>query len=119
MAGKTKRAALMLTPDQETMLTRLAGSRTAPMREVERARVLLGYAQGILITDLARRIGVSRPAIYTCIDKALAAGVQMGLKDAYHRPHEPEITDEARAWVVSIACTKPKPGSTEADRLTA
>ncbi|MBF6558354.1 MAG: IS630 family transposase [Acidimicrobiales bacterium] len=107
MAGKTKRAALLLTQDQGTMLRRLAGSRTAPVREVERAKVLLGYAEGSAITDLARRIGVSRPAIYKCIDKALAAGVQMGLKDAYHRPHEPEITDEARAWVVSIACTKP------------
>ena len=30
------------------------------------------------------------------------------LKDKYHRPHEPEITDEAKAWVVSLACTKPK-----------
>ena len=107
VAGKTKRAALLLTPDQATMLGRLAGSRTAPVREVERAKVLLGYAEGIPITDLARRIGVSRPAIYKCIDKALAAGVQSGLKDAYHRPHEPEISDEARAWVVSIACTKP------------
>jgi len=46
--------------------------------------------------------------IYGCVDKALAAGVQMGLKDNYHRPHEPEISDEAKAWVVSIACTKPK-----------
>jgi hypothetical protein len=32
----------------------------------------------------------------------------MGLKDKYHRPHEPEITNEAKAWVVSLACTKPK-----------
>ena len=46
--------------------------------------------------------------IYKCVDKALAAGVQMGLKDKYHRPHEPEISDEAKAWVVSLACTKPK-----------
>ena len=107
MAGKTKRAALVLSQDQEAMLRRLAGSRTAPVREVERARVLLGYAQGVAITDLGRRIGISRPAIYTCIDKALAAGVAAGLKDAYHRPHEPEISDEARAWVVAIACTKP------------
>jgi transposase len=108
MAGRTKRAGLVLSQDQEAMLKRLAGSRTAPVREVERAKILLGYAQGIPITDLAQRIGVSRPAIYTCIDKALAAGVPMGLKDAYHRPHEPEISDEARAWVVSIACTKPR-----------
>ena len=30
-----------------------------------------------------------------------------GLKDTYHRPHAPEITDEAKAWVVSLACSKP------------
>ena len=46
--------------------------------------------------------------IYRCVDKALAAGVQMGLKDKYHRPHEPEIGDAAKAWVISIACTRPK-----------
>ncbi len=43
-----------------------------------------------------------------CIDKALADGVSAGLKDTYHRPHAPEITEEAKAWVVSLACTKPK-----------
>ena len=108
MARKTKRAALMLTEEQRVMLTELAGSRTAPVREVERAKVLLGYADGASITDLMRRVGVGRPMIYKCIDKALAAGAGAGLKDAYHRPHEPEITDEAKAWVVNIACTKPK-----------
>jgi transposase len=108
MARKSKRAALVLTPEQTTTLKELAGSRTAPAREVERAKVLLGYAAGTSITELQRRLGFSRPMIYRSVDKALAAGVQAGLKDRYHRPHEPEITDEAKAWVVSIACTKPK-----------
>lgn len=90
------------------MLKELAGSRTAPAREVERAKVLLGYADGTTITELQRQLGVGRPMIYKCIDKALAGGVPMGLKDKYHRPHEPEITDEAKAWVISLACTKPK-----------
>lgn len=108
MARKSGRAALTLTPEQGKMLETLAGSRTAPAREVERARVLLGYAAGKSITQLQRQLGLSRPMIYRCVDKALAAGVQMGLKDKYHRPHEPEITAEARAWVVSVACTKPR-----------
>jgi transposase len=107
MARKSARAALELTPEQKAMLKNLAGSRTAASREVERAKVLLGYASGTTITELQRQLGVSRPMIYKCIDKALAAGVQMGLKDKYHRPFEPEITDEAKAWVVSLACTKP------------
>ena len=89
------------------MLKGLAGSRTAPLREVQRARVLLGYAAGTSISALQRQIGLSRPAIYKCIDKALAAGAQVGLKDTYHRPREPEISDEDKAWVVDIACTKP------------
>jgi transposase len=108
MARKSNRAALALTPEQRGPLKELAGSRTAPAREVDRAKVLLSYADGVSITDLQRQLGFSRPMIYRCVDKALAAGVQMGLKDKYHRPHEPEISDEAKAWVVSIACAKPK-----------
>jgi transposase len=108
MARTSGRAVLTLAPQQRKMLEELAASRTAPAREVQRAKVLLGYAAGTSITELQRRLGFSRPMIYRCVDKALAAGVQMGLKDKYHRPHEPEITDEAKAWVVSVACTKPK-----------
>jgi len=118
MAGKTKRAALVLTEDQKTMLKELSRSRTAPAREVERAKVLIGYADGISIAGLQRQTGGSRPMIYKCIDKALAAGVQMGLKDTYHRPHEPEISNEARAWVASIACTKPKDNGLAAELWT-
>ncbi len=108
MARKSGRAALTLAPEQKKTLEDLAASRTAPAREVERAKVLLGFAAGTSITELQRQLGFSRPMIYRCVDKALAAGVQTGLKDKYHRPHEPEITDEAKAWVVSVACTKPK-----------
>jgi transposase len=108
MARQSKRAALVLTSQQRATLKELAASRSAPTREVERAKVMLGYADGVSVTELQRRLGFSRPMIYRCVDKALAAGVQMGLKDKYHRPHEPEIGDESKAWVVSIACTKPK-----------
>ena len=108
MARKSGRAALVLSPEHRMTIKELAASRTAPVREVQRAKILLGYADGNSITQLQRQHGFGRPMIYRCIDKALAAGVQMGLKDKYHRPHEPEITDEAKAWVVSIACTKPK-----------
>jgi len=108
MARKTKRAALMLTDEQRSMLKERAGSRTAPIREVERGKILPGYADGASVSELMRRVRVGHPMIHRCIDKALAAGVAAGLKDAYHRPHEPEITAAAKAWVVSIACTKPK-----------
>lgn len=108
MARQSERPRLVLDEAERERLKQLAGSRTAPKREVERANILLRFAQGEAITDIQRKVGVSRPSIYKCIDKALAAGVETGLKDKFHRPREPEITPEAAGWVVSLACTKPK-----------
>ena len=108
MPGKTSRAALALTAAEEERLGDLARSRTAPVREAERAKILLAYVENRSITEVMRRVGVGRSTVYKCIDKALADSVAAGLKDAYHRPHAPEMTEEAKAWVVSLACTKPK-----------
>lgn len=108
MARKTGRPALAISADERQKLERLRDSRKAPKRETERAAILLSYAAGEGPTVIQQRLGVSRPTIYKCIDKALAAGVQSGLRDRYHRPKEPVITEQAKAWVLSLACTKPK-----------
>jgi transposase len=100
------------------MLSELAGSLTAARREVERARILLAYADGKLPTEIQRLHGVSRPTIYKCIDKALAAGVTAGLKDRHHRAHAPQISEAAKAWVAGLACRKPKDLGLEAEAWT-
>lgn len=84
MARKTERAPLILSEDNLKILIDLSGSRTAPAREVERAKILLNYLKGETICQIKRHVGVSRPVIYKCIDKALAAGIQVGFKDIYH-----------------------------------
>ena len=108
MARKTQRAELSLSADQRSKLEQISKARKAPLREIQRAQVLLHYADGISISQIQELVKVSRPSIYKCIDKALAAGPDAGLKDYYHRPFDPTITSEAKAWVVNLACTKPK-----------
>lgn len=108
MARKTQRAALTLSVDQQSRFEQISNSRTASLREIQRAKVILHYADGLPISKIQELVKVSRPSIYKCIDKALAAGPDAGLKDHYHRPFDPIITDEAKAWVVNLACTKPK-----------
>ena len=108
MARKTERSPLILTEEQRQELASLAGSRTASKREVERAGILFRYAEGIPILQIRNALGVSRPTIYKCLDKALAAGIAVGLSDTYHRPKTPEIGDDAKSWVVSLACPSPK-----------
>jgi len=108
MARKTKREKLNLTHEQQTKLTQLSKSRKGSLREVQRAKVLLHYADGIPISQIQQLVNVSRPSIYKCIDKALAAGADAGLKDYFHRPFDPTIDDAAKTWVINLACTKPK-----------
>jgi len=108
MPRKSDRPKLKLSEAERANLSKLSQSRTAPRREVERASILLKYAAGVNISSIKRDLKVSRPTIYKCIDKALAAGIETGLKDKYHSPKQPVITEEAKAWVVNLACTKPK-----------
>jgi transposase len=51
---------------------------------------------------------ITRKSVRKWIDKALAMGAEAALKDAYHRPRAPVITEQARAWVVHLACSKPQ-----------
>src|SRR5712692_3708743 len=55
--------ALMLTDSQRVVLERLSKSRTAPQREVLRARTLHLAAQGLANTAIASRLGVSPSSV--------------------------------------------------------
>jgi transposase len=108
MAGKSKRPKLTLEPDELERLQHLRQAPTAPLREVQRAQILTRYHAGETVAEIARSLRMTRKSVAKWINRALAVGPTAALKDAYHRPKEPSITEEARAWVVSLACTKPK-----------
>ena len=107
MAGKTRRSRLILTDEDKVELEQLARSRTAPYRETQRASILLGYYAGESISHIGRRLGMTRLSVSKWVAKALAVGPMAALKDNYHRPKEPVIGDDAKAWVVHVACSKP------------
>lgn len=108
MGLTTKRPKLKLSKEEIDKLQQKSNSRTLPKQEVQRSKTLLLYHQNVSISEIQRQVSLSRPSIYKCIDKALAGGVDVGLRDKYHRPKAPVITEEAKLWVVNLACTKPK-----------
>jgi transposase len=107
MPRKSQKAKLIFDEKQKEQLKTISQSRKAPIREVQRANILLRYSEGRPITDIQKVVQASRPTIYKWIEKALAMGTEEGLKDKYHRPREPVITQEAKAWVINLACKKP------------
>ena len=105
---KSNRAALELTAEELQELTRLAQSPSAPHRTVQRARMLVHYCAGKSFTEIAALVQTPRRIVYKCVDKALEMGVEAGLRDTPHGRQDRVITPEDKAWVVHLACSKPK-----------
>jgi transposase len=108
VAGRSKRPQLKLNTEEIDHLKSLRDSPTAPWRETQRARIILRYHAGETIAQIARAVGMTRKSVGKWVGKALAVGSDAALKDAYHRPRESAITEDAKAWVVHLACAKPK-----------
>jgi transposase len=102
------RAPLKLSPGEAEMLTALSQSRTEAAGRVQRASILLGYHANKTVSEIARSLGTNRPRIERCVNKALEFGVVQALADLPGRGRRRTMTPEARAWVVSLACQKPK-----------
>jgi transposase len=108
VAGRSKRPRLKLGAEEVERLKGLSDSQTAPWRETQRARILLRYHSGENVTQIAKAVGMTRKSVGKWVSKALAMGAEAALKDAYHRPKKPAISEDAKAWVVHLACSKPK-----------
>jgi DNA-binding Lrp family transcriptional regulator len=108
MARVSKRPKLVLTVDEQKHLDQLRTSRTAAVRDVQRAQILWRYQGGQTVSQIARALKMTRKSVLKWIDKALHMGVKEGMKDTFHKPREAVITDDAKAWVVHLACSKPK-----------
>jgi transposase len=75
---------------------------------VERSKILLQHASGASTSLIAKRLGVTCGKITRCVDKALAMGVDVALKDLPRSGRPPLITEQAEAWLTGLACQKPK-----------
>lgn len=108
MARTSTHAKLVLTVEEKQRLNELRQSRTGAARDVHRAQILWRYHAGETVSQIARALLTTRKSVLKWIDKALQLGVEAGMKDTPHKPKEAVITDGAKAWVVHLACGKPK-----------
>jgi transposase len=102
------RAALSLTDLDKAWLDQLAQSRTEPIAHVQRAQILLRYAEGQTVSAVAQALHTNRPRVERCVAKALELGVRAALRDLPGRGRRRSMSDEDRTWVIDLACQKPK-----------
>src|SRR6266481_3701763 len=119
MARASTRPRLVLTAEEKSHLDQLRQSKTAPFRlpnrwlqrarkDVQRAQILWRYRAGETVSQIARALKTTRKSVLKWIDKTLQIGAKVGMKDTPHQPREAVITDDAKAWVVNLACCKSK-----------
>jgi len=107
MPFQSRRAPLVLSAEIRQRLTVISKARIQERSHVERARMLLAYAEGATISAIARQLDTNRPKVERCIEKALELGALAALDDLPRSGKPPTITPEARAWLVALACQKP------------
>jgi transposase len=108
MAAARKVVAISIGDADLAELHSIARSRTEPASRVERARILLRYRDDPSHYAVGRAVGVTHQTVQRCLARALRFGVMAALDDSPRPGKEPEITLEARAWLVSLACRKAK-----------
>lgn len=108
MPFQRKKPPIELTEKEQEKLIKLSKSRTESETRIERAKILLMYSEGNPTNFIAKTLNTNRPKIDRCINKALEFGVITALDDLPRKGRPARITREARAWFLSIACTKPK-----------
>ena len=112
-----------LTDEERTTVERLAHSRTAPVRQVERARIIWHASQGQAVPDIADRLRLRAYMVRCWIHRFDAAGLN-GLEDRPRAGRPPTYTPEQVPTVIAAALTDPKTldlpfASWTLDRLTA
>jgi transposase len=96
-----------LTDDEQQQLKRLSQSRTAAVRDVERARIIVQSSQGQRVPAIVRALDVSEPTVRLWMKRFNERGMA-GLADVPHRGRPATYTREQVGLVVATALTDPQ-----------
>ncbi len=96
-----------LSDNERDYLASLIKTRTIQAQTVDRARMLLWKSEGRTYSDIADALEVSVPTVRRCVERFHTYGMDLALSDDDRSGRPVEITDDAKAWIISIACRKP------------
>jgi len=102
---------LIVGTDDRARLTAVVGDRGRPLKHVQRARIVLHSAERLPVLEVARRAGVSRPAVWRWQRRYAEEGIEGLLRDKTRPPGTPPLPTATVAQVLALTCSEP-PGET-------
>ena len=103
---------LALDPEHEIQLKKLSHSGMTPILIAKRAKILLLKAEGKSDDFIASELGINRRTVILWVKKYKNRTpddtIDSLLSESEGRGRKEEISGEAKTWLISIACMKPK-----------
>ncbi len=98
---------ITLSSEDHEYLYSLSKSRTIQAQVVDRARILLQKEDGIENKVIANGLGINVNTVSLCLKKYHEGDVENALFDKERTGRPVEITSDAIAWLIDIACQRP------------
>jgi len=102
-----KSTAITLANEDREKLKSFTRTRTMQAQIVDRARILLYKENAMSNQAISDCLGVDIKTVTLCIDKFKSGGIEAALFDQPRKGRPSEISSEAVAWIISIACQRP------------
>ena len=99
---------LVLSSEDHKWLETIVRTRTLQAQVVTRARILLLKEAGDSVDVIAEKVDLNRNSVLLCLKKYKAGGVENAIYDAPGRGRNAQITDDEKAWIINVACQKPR-----------
>lgn len=97
---------LLLSAEERLQLAAVIGNRNRPQKHVQRARIVLHSADRLPVLDVARRSGVSRPAVWRWQQRYAEQGIDGLLRDKTRKPGREPLPPETVAKVLALPCSE-------------
>jgi transposase len=88
----------------------IASDRSRPLEHIQRAKIILHSAERLSVLEVARRAGVSRPAVWRWQLRYAEEGVDSLLRDKTRKPGRAPLSQKVVARVLELTCAEP-PGA--------
>ena len=102
---------IIVGTEDRARLAAIVGDRSRPLKHVQRSRIVLLSADRLTVIEVARRAGVSRPAVWRWQRRYAEAGVDGLLRDKTRPPGTAPVAPATVARVLALTCAEP-PGET-------
>jgi transposase len=97
----------LVSADDRLRLAAIAADRNGLQKHAARARIILHSADRLEVAEVARRAGISRPAVWRWQQRFAEAGVEGLLRDKTRQPGKPRTPDATVQRVVAMTCAEP------------